>query len=398
MEKVRLGIIGARFVAHLHLSNYKNLRGKTMEVVAVAARTEESARNFAKTFDIPKAYTGYRELVEDPGVDVVDICLPTDLHKEAVIAAAEAGKHVICEKPLTGYFGKDLDEERVGDAVPRETMLGEAVKNCRDVRTAVEANKIRFCYAEDWVYAPALTKLKRLVEVSGGVVMDIRAEESHSGSHAAYSRRWKTSGGGSLARLGSHPIGAVLHLKHFEGQIRNGKPIRARSVTAEVGRHTQIPSHQKLSKKWLVSDWQDVEDWSCLIIEFEDTTKAVILASDGVLGGTRNTMQVYLSNAVVFANMNPSRALEVYAPDATVFGDEYLVEKLETKAGWNFPSPEEDWDRGFPQELDDFIGAIRGGREPLSGLDLAEEVVEVIYSGYLSAEKGQRVKLREKTG
>ena len=175
MEKLRLGIIGSRFVAHLHLTNYKNLRGKTMEVVAAAARTEESARKFAKEFDIPKAYTGYGKLVEDPEVDVVDVCLPTDLHKEAIIAAAEAGKHVICEKPLTGYFGKELDEERVGDAVPRETMLREAMKNCRDARTAVEANKVRFCYAEDWVYAPAFAKMKRLVEVSGGVVMDIRA-------------------------------------------------------------------------------------------------------------------------------------------------------------------------------------------------------------------------------
>jgi len=377
MEKLRLGILGSRFVAHLHLSNYKNLRGKTMEVMAVAARTQKSARNFAKTFDIPKVHTGYEKLVQDPDVDVVDVCLPTDLHKEAIIASAEAGKHVICEKPLTGYFGRDLDEERVGDAVSREAMLQEAMKNCREVRTAIEANKIRFCYAEDWVYAPAFSKLKRLIEVSGGVVMDIRAEESHSGSHAAYSRRWKTSGGGSLARLGSHPIGAVLHLKHFEGQIRNGKPIRARSVTAEVGRHTQIPSYQKLSKKWLVSDWQDVEDWSCLIIEFEDLTKAVIFASDCVLGGTRNTIQVYLSNAVVYANINPNRALEVYAPDAAVLGDEYLVEKLETKAGWNFPSPEEDWDRGYPQELEDFIDAIREDREPLSGLDLAEEVVEL---------------------
>ncbi|MBW2121388.1 MAG: Gfo/Idh/MocA family oxidoreductase [Deltaproteobacteria bacterium] len=393
MEKVRLGVLGSRFVAHLHLSNYKDLIGKTMEVVAVAARTEESARNFAMTFDIPKIYTDYRKLVEDPEVDVVDVCLPTDLHKEAIIAAAQAGKHVICEKPLTGYFGKELEEERVGDRVPRETMLQEAMKNCRDVRTAVEANRIRFCYAEDWVYAPAFTKLKRLVEVSGGLVMDIRAEESHSGSHAAYSRRWKTSGGGSLARLGSHPIGAVLHLKHFEGQIRDGRPIRARSVTAEVGRHTQIPSYQSMSRKWLVSDWQDVEDWSCLIIEFEDSTKAVIFASDGVLGGTRNTMQVYLSNAVVYANMNPNRALEVYAPDAAVFGDEYLVEKLETKAGWSFPSPQEDWDRGYPQELEDFIEAIRNDRDPLSGLDLAEEVVDVIYSGYLSAEKGQRVEV-----
>ena len=393
MEKLRIGILGSRFSAHLHLTNYRKLREHKMEVIAVAARSEESASRFAETFDIPTMYADYRKLIEDPDVDVVDVCLPTDLHKEAVITAAEAGKHVICEKPLTGYFGKDLDEERVGDTVSRETMLGEAMKGCQEIRRAVERNKIKFCYAEDWVYAPPFVKLKRMVQVSGGVVMDIRAEESHSGSHAAYSRRWKTSGGGSLARLGPHPIGAVLHLKHFEGQIRNGKPIRARSVTAAVGRHTRIPSYLKISKKWMVSDWQDVEDWSSLIIEFEDSTHAVIMASDGMLGGTRNTMEVYLSNAVVRANMSPNNAVEVYAPDAGIFGDEYLVEKLETKAGWNFPNPDEDWARGYPQELEDFIEAILDDREPLSGLDLAEEVVNVIYSGYVSAEKGQRVPL-----
>ncbi len=393
MDKVRIGVVGARFAAHLHLTNYKDLRGHKMEVVAVAARSEESAGRFAKAFDIPNIYADYRKLIESPEVDVVDVCLSTDLHKEVIIAAAEAGKHVICEKPLTGYFGKDLDEERIGDKISRETMLQEAMKGCQEVREAVEKGGKRFCYAEDWVYAPPFAKLKRMVEVSGGVVMDIRAEESHSGSHAAYSRRWKSSGGGSLARLGSHPIGGVLHLKHFEGQVRNGKPIRPRSVIGEVGHHTKAPLHRGMSKKWLVSDWEDVEDWSVLIIEFEDSTHAVIMASDGVLGGTRNTLEAYLSNAVVRANMSPNNAVEVYAPDSGVFGDEYLVEKLETKAGWNFPSPDEDRDRGNPQEHEDFIDAILDDREPLSGLDLAEEVVKVIYSGYLSAERGKRVSL-----
>ena len=393
MERVRIGILGSGFSAHLHLSNYKKLRGHKMEVVAAAARSEKSASRFAKTFDVPKIYIDYRKLVEDPDVDIVDVCLPTDVHKEAIIAAAEAGKHVICEKPLTGYFGKDLDEERVADKVPRETMLREAMKSCREIRGAIERNRVTFGYAEDWIYAPPFVKLKRMVDVSGGVVMDIRAEESHSGSHAAYSRRWKTSGGGSLARLGSHPIGAALHLKHFEGQIREGKPIRGISVIAAVGHHTQIPSYRKMSKKWLVSDWEDVEDWSSLIIEFEDSTHALIMATDGMLGGTRNMMEVYLSNAVVRMNMCSNTAVEVYAPDSGVFGDEYLVEKLQTKAGWNFPSPDEDWERGYPQELEDFIDAILEDREPISGLDLAEEVVNVIYSGYVSAENGGRVSL-----
>ncbi len=393
MEKVRVGIVGARFIAHLHLEYYQKLREYKMEVVGVTARSEESARKFAKTFDIPNVYRDYREMLEQKEIVAVDLCLPTNLHKEVAIAAAEAGKHVICEKPLTGYFGEELPEERVGDTISREVMFKEAMEGCWQVRRAVENNRVKFCYAEDWVYSPPIVKLKRIVEVSGGTIMEIRAEESHSGSHADYSRKWKTSGGGSLMRLGAHPIGGALHLKHFEGQIRERRPIRAKSVTAEVGNHTKIPSFQKETKKWLVSEWIDVEDWSTIIIEFEDHSKAVIVASDGVLGGCRNTMNVYMSNAVVFANMYPNDAMQVYAPDAAVMGDEYLVEKLETKAGWNFPFPDEGWIRGFPQELEDFIDAIREDREPLSGLNLAEEVVEVIYAGYLSAEKGQRVQL-----
>ena len=143
MKKVRIGILGSRFSAHLHLTNYKKLRGHKMEVVAVAAKSEESASRFANDFDIPRTYTDYRKLIEDQDVDVVDICLPTDLHKEAVVAAAEAGKHVICEKPLTGYFGKELDEERVGDKISRKTLLEKALNGCKEVRAAVEKNGVR---------------------------------------------------------------------------------------------------------------------------------------------------------------------------------------------------------------------------------------------------------------
>ena len=80
-------------------------------------------------------------------------------------------------------------------------------------------------------------------------------------------------------------------------------------------------------------------------------------------------------------------------PIPGIFGDEYISEKLETKAGWNFASPDEDWMRGYPQELEDFIDSLLQGKEPLSGLDLAEDTLKVVYSGYLSAEKGQRVQL-----
>jgi len=396
MDKLRLGMVGSQFAAHLHLNNFGKLRGSKMEVVAIASKTEKSARQTAQEFDIPDIYTDYRRLLDRKDIDVVDLCVPNDLHEEMIVAAAQAGKHILCEKPLTGYFGKEIEGEEVGFRVPKEVMLEGVLESCDRIRKAIEASGVVFCYAEDWVYAPPLAKIKRIVRVSGGTVMDIRAEESHSGSHAAYSRRWKTSGGGALLRLGCHPIGAALHLKYFEGELREGKPIRPKSITAEVGHHTRIPSFQKESKKWVVSTWEDVEDWSCVIVTFEDGSKATIFASDGVLGGTRNQMQVFLSNAVAFANINPNNAVEVYAPDAGILKDEYIAEKLETKAGWNFASPDEDWMRGYPQELEDFVESILQRKQPMSSLDLAIDTLKVVYGGYVSAEKGQRVQLGER--
>ncbi len=394
MDRVRFGMIGSQFAADLHLNNYSKLRGAKVDIIAVASESKEHAASFAKKFDIKDYYDDYRRILERKDIDVIDLCIPTDLHEEFAVEAAAAGKHIICEKPLTGYFGKEKKEENVGSAVSKELMLEEALKGCDRVVKAVRKNNVKFMYAENWIYAPPFTKLKRLIKVSGGTILDIRAEESHSGSHAKYSRKWKTSGGGALMRLGAHPVGGVLHLKQYEGMLKYGKPIRAKSVTAEVGQHTKIASFVKEKKKYVVSEWEDVEDWGVMVINFEDHSKATVFASDTVLGGVRNTLNVYLSNAVVNVNINPHNVLEVYAPEPHIFGDEYIAEKLETKAGWNFPSPDEDWVRGYPQELEDFVDAILFDREPISGIDLANDVVEAIYAAYASAEKGMRIELK----
>ena len=396
MDLLRIGIVGAQFAAHLHLQNYHRLRRLKIEIPAVASRTRARAEEFAKKHNIPEVADDYRRLLDRKDIDVVDLCVPTDLHHEFIIQAAQAGKHVICEKPLTGYFGKDRPEELVGVSVDRKTMFSEAMANCKAVVAALKKSKVKFCYAENWVYAPPVTKLKNLIKVSRGTILDIRAEESHSGSHAAYSRRWKTSGGGALLRLGAHPVSAVLHLKHYEGTLKQGKAIQLKSVTAEVGQHTRMESFQKEPTKWIVDKWEDVEDWATMIMNFEDGSQAVVCASDGVLGGVRNTMTVYLSNAVVQVNINPNDTVVAYAPSPHIFGDEYIAEKLETKAGWNFASPDEDWVRGYPQEVEDFVDCLLTGREPVSGLDLAVETVKAIYAAYLSAEKGMRVEVESK--
>jgi len=384
MSALRVGIVGARFAAELHATNYRPLRGPRMELTAVCSRTKEQAEAFARRHAISAVFTDYRALVDSPDVDVVDICATTDRHHEIAIAAAQGGKHVIVEKPLTGAFCEATE--------PRERMLALALANADAVLEAVAKAGVTLCYAEDFVYAPPVAKLRRLLDASGGGILELRAEESHSGSHAAYARRWKSAGGGALLRMGSHPIGAVLHLKHWEGQRRRGRPVRVRAVFAEVANLTRLPAVADLARH-MSTKAEDVEDWSVAVLTFDDGTMATIHSNDITLGGVRNVVTAYLTNAVIQANINPNNTLTVYAPDGAVWGDEYITEKVETKAGWQFPSPEEDWMRGYPQELEDFIDAIRERREPLSGALLAREVVEVIYAGYVSAATGRRVEL-----
>ena len=389
MGKIGVGIIGSRFAADLHARSWERLRGEKVDLIAVCSKNRENAEAYSKRFKIPHVYTDYHQMLGRKDIQVVDLCVATDLHHTMAIHAADAGKHIICEKPLTGYFGE-------AEKVSRQTMLDEALKNASSVLKAVQTNRVRFCYAENFVYAPPVVKLKNLMKACQGTVLDIRAEESHSGSHAVYSREWKTSGGGSLLRMGSHPVGAVLHLKHYEGHMKFGRPIRAKSVIGDVGHLTKIEAFRREPKKWMVDSWVDVEDWSAALVTFEDGSKASIHATDVSLGGVKNLISVYMSNAVAFANINPNTSLVVYSPEGNIFGSEYITEKVETTAGWQFPSPDEDWMRGYPQEMEDFINAILEDRDPISGIDLAYDVVEVIYAAYLSAETGKRIELAKK--
>jgi predicted dehydrogenase len=387
MDRVGIGIIGSRFAADLHAHALSKIRGGKCEIVAVCSRTKESAEAYARKFNIPHVYTDHRALLARKDIHLVDLPLTTNLHHTMAIDAADAGKHFICEKPLTGCFAEAA-------ALSRQAMFDEAMKNADAVLEACQRNRVIMGYAENFVYAPPVAKLRRLMDRSGGTLLDLRAEESHSGSHAAYSRRWATAGGGSLLRMGSHPIGAVIHLKHYEGQRKYGRPIRVRSVVGDVAQLTKTEAFRKEPRKWLVSEWEDVEDWSAAILTFEDGTKATVLSTDVSLGGVKNLVTAYLSNSVVQVNINPNTSLVVYAPDGKIWGDEYITEKVETKGGWQFPSPDEDWMRGYPQEMEDFVDAVREGREPLSGALLAHETVEVIYAAYVSAQEGRRVDLK----
>jgi len=394
VKKVRMGLVGCGFSAGLHMSGYKELAREHCEVMAVVGVPKKMADDFAAHYGIPNTFGSFDEMLANVEVDAVDLAVPNYLHAPFILQAAKAGKHVFCEKPLTGYFGEpDTPKDALVGKLPKREMLGKVIARCDEVVEAIKTSGIKFGYAENWVYAPSFVKLWRLAEAAKGTILRIEAEESHSGSHADYAKQWRLSGGGSLMVKGSHPLGAALELKAREGRLKFGQPIRPASVICETGNLTWIDAFEKEETKYLRTGWKDVEDWGIIVVKFEDGSVAEVKAADCTLGGVHNYIEAYLSNARLRANINPNDSCVAYAPAAHIFAPEYISEKIETKGGWTQPSPDEDWMQGYPQEIADFVKAVREDRQPVASWELAREVMIVLYAAYVSAEEGCRIDL-----
>jgi len=121
---------------------------------------------------------------------------------------------------------------------------------------------------------------------------------------------------------------------------------------------------------------------------------ADIFASELVMGGVHNWLEIFANNHRTRCNLSPINAMELYNPREEQLAEVYVVEKIGTKQGWSNPSPDENWMFGYPQEIQDFMEAITTGREPKSGMLAASDTVSVIYAAYLSAErKGEEVEI-----
>ena len=219
MTNIRVGLVGCGFVAELHMYALRRVYSVDVEVRAVAARGE-AVLEFARRHQIPIVYRSFADLIADRNIDVIDICTPPNLHASMIVEAMQAGKHVICEKPFAGYFGRDGDKAPIGKQVPKammyERVLAEMEKTCAAIK---KADRL-FMYAEDWIYAPAVTKTAEILRATRDKILFMKGEESHSGSHAAHAAQWAMTGGGSLIRMGCHPLSAVLYLKQVEAKAR----------------------------------------------------------------------------------------------------------------------------------------------------------------------------------
>ncbi|HEY8528351.1 MAG TPA: Gfo/Idh/MocA family oxidoreductase [Paenibacillaceae bacterium] len=184
--KLRWGILGCAKIA-INKVIPAILRAERGEIVAVASRGEEKARETAQRFGIPKAYGSYEALLEDPDIDAVYIPLPNHLHREWTIRAARAGKHVLCEKPLALTAAE----------------AEEMVRACADAGVHL---------AEAFMYRhhPRVARIRQIL--ASGEIGELRAirgvftfNRPEDKGDVRFVAAW---GGGSIYDVGCYPISA----------------------------------------------------------------------------------------------------------------------------------------------------------------------------------------------
>ncbi|MBT4043420.1 MAG: Gfo/Idh/MocA family oxidoreductase [Rhodospirillaceae bacterium] len=380
--KVRTGIVGAGFAASFHIEAARRVHGADVDVIGVHARTAASTQKYADTHGIA-AFADLDALLEK--IDVLHVCIPPALHEAVAIKALEQDVFAIVEKPLTGYFGdgtKGFDGRTASMAEARTGALDSVSR----MLAAENSSKGRILYAENWVYAPTIQKEREILEKTKGQILWMHGEEAHSGSHAPSYGHWNLAGGGAMIGKGCHPLTAALYLKGVEGRARFGKPIRPATVTARTHALTQLPEF--VDTGHIRADYVDIEDFAMTHVTFQDGTVATVFASDIVLGGVHNWLEVCAGNHRTICNLNPSNQLQTYNPVESQFDDIYVVEKIGTKQGWAMTAPDEDFSHGFPQEIEAFYRAVAHGDTVESNSLLAADCISTIYSGYVSAADG----------
>jgi predicted dehydrogenase len=380
-KTIRTGIVGAGFSATFHYESLRRVYGTNVDVVGVHSIDRDGGKAYAEKRGI-RFFDSLNALLDE--ADAIHVCVPPMAHEPVAVAALAHDKFVVCEKPLTGYFG-DGSKNFHWDRADMQVALEAAMASVQRMLAAERTSKGRLLYAENWVYAPAIQKEREILEKTGGQILWIHGEEAHSGSHSvdyAYAAR---CGGGVLIGKGCHPLTAALYLKRVEGRARNGIPLRPKTVSARTHAVTRLPGFR--DEGHIRRDYYDIDDFSAMHVEFDDGTIADVFASDLVLGGIHNWLEVCANNHRTVCNINPNTAMQTYNPVEKNFADVYVVEKIGTKQGWACASPDEDWFTGYPQEMEAFYRTIAYGEPVESDSLLAADVISTIYSAYLSAQR-----------
>jgi len=346
MKKTKVAVLGAGFIANIHLESYTRFVHDA-EVVAIYGRTREHAMALAQKYAVPNVYDDIDRLLDECDADVVDICVPNFLHHDACMKAAQHNKHVICEKPLA----MNLQE------------ADEMIEAC-------ESRGLMLMYAEELCFAPKYERVRQLAQQGAfGDVYMLKQGEKHDGPHSKWFYSKETAGGGVMMDMGCHA------LAWFRWMNNN---VAVKNVYADM----KTVFHNKIT---------DCDDNVIAIVEFENGVTGIAETSWAKPGGMDDRIEVYGRKGVVYADLFRGNSALTYSSD----GYEYAAEKAGSTKGWTFTIFEEAFNQGYPQELEHFIRCVRTGETPCVTAKDGRAVLEIIYAAYQSAGTGARVTLPE---
>lgn len=346
MTKTKVALLGAGFISEIHAESYARFVPDA-EVVAVFSRNAQRAKKFAKKHGIARAYSDLELAIRESGCDVVDVCLPNFLHARATLAAADAKKHVIIEKPLAMTL-EEADE-----------MIG-----------ACAAAQRKLMYAEELCFAPKYERVRKLVnEGAVGRIYQLRQCEKHSGPHSDWFYDVNQSGGGVLMDMGCHGLawfrwmlGGSTKVLNVSAHMQNGLIHKGRT--------------------------QGEENSVCMV-EFEGGAIGIAENSWAKHGGMDDRVEVYGTGGVIYADLFMGNSALTYSEK----GYGYAMEKAGSTKGWTFTVFEEAFNQGYPQELKHFIECVREDKEPVTTAQDGRAVLEMMYAAYASARTGAKITL-----
>ena len=339
---VRIALLGTGFIAEFRRQVYSRLEG--VEVVAVLGRDRDRTRKFAEANAISHAATSFDGLLGGPDFDGADICLPNHLHRDAVLALASAGKHLVCEKPLA----RTADE-------------------ARDMVEAVNKAGILHCYGENLLFTPDMAEILSVVE--RGVIgqpLWMRGREGHFGPHSDWFYRKEFSGGGALLDMGCHMIGAFNLL--------------SKEKATGVFAHTPTLHHDT-----------DCDDAALVIIRYGEKLVGQAEASWVQRGGMAVDFEVWGDEGMItYDRSSLSQPIRVFSRKET---ERYFTEKAEHKQGWLFPTVQEYWRYGYYDQIRHFVDCIRDDARPMLTFEDGLEVNRIVDAAYRSHANGGWEKL-----
>ena len=389
-NEICIGMAGAGRATELHINALKRFTGIPLRFKMIVARRKEQLEVAKAIYGFEETSYDFEDLLTDLDINVIEIFTPPYVHEEMIERAMLAGKHVICEKPLTGYFGMSGDEYPIGINVSKKVMYLQLLESIRRLRQIIRKSGKKFMYAENFVYAPAVLKAAEIITAKKSRILYAKGEESLKGSSSPVAGEWDKTGGGTFIRTGSHPLSAILWLKQQEAKA-HGIDIKVKSVIADMGRIT--PNLSDYEHRHIAANPVDVEDCGTVILNFTDDSRAVIIATDTLLGGSKNYVELYCNDAAINCTLTMSDLMSTYFLDEDNLDNVYISEMLPSKIGWNKPFLEDEIIRGYTDEMRDFMEAIFYDRDPKAGFDLAYDTIRIIYAAYMSAEMGCKVEL-----